>query len=192
MPGIRSILLSALWFLGTLGLWGQETSDTKLSSGHRSQITDHSSLVTCQLSLYPSPGYNNVYQPGMNGFGLGLDFNWGGYKAVALAAGLEYRASDWCNQLLVSAGVGHPWIDKSRWHLETQVRVINGLALYRPASLYIIGGETLARIHYRIGKRMGLSIHAGARWTTCPGYGRYGLITSYFELPWGIGVIFGN
>ena len=169
MRGIRLIFFIVVWGHGIAGLYGQGNCNL-------------------QLSFYPSPGYNRVYQPGMNGFGMGIGGSYNLGARVDPVIGFEYRVSDWGNLLLTSAGIERTWWENRRLRFGSEASWINGLALYRPKSLYITGFEILNALSLKTGRRFAVELFFGMRWTAMPAYKAYGLITSYLELPVGLRV----
>lgn len=175
MCGIRKEYARILVFFFLLPFFGNQEARAQVGLSVRS---------------YPSSGYNFVYQPGMNGVGITLDYTLKKLEAVDLFAGLEYRISDWGHLVLLSSGAQHTWWEGNRWSFSSRAGLLNGLALFRPKSLYIIGAETTAHLYLRIFNRFGLFATAGLRWSTCPAYRNYGLIWSYLEIPVGTGILF--
>ena len=64
-----------------------------------------------------------------------------------------------------------------------------GLALFRPAPLFLFAVGALGRLTWSMGPRFGITGSAGIRWTLCPAYAGYtGTDYSSIDIPLALGV----
>ena len=74
--------------------------------------------------------------------------------------------------------------------LNTYGHLLNGLAFFKPAPLYVFGVDTRAAANFYLYQDVKIFIGAGIRYTLSPGYRQYGLIETSLDLPLEIGMKF--
>ncbi|MFN3939710.1 MAG: hypothetical protein ACK4IY_03930 [Chitinophagales bacterium] len=118
--------------------------------------------------------------------------------------GAEYSIAGWGNQVLLQTGISKVWMRpsgfiraadkesvtyiKSNWLVSTDLNMYNGVALFRPAPLYVFAVEPAVIAAYKTGDRFFISGTVAPRFTWCPGYIDYGEINSYTDILFKIGV----
>jgi hypothetical protein len=151
--------------LCTLPLFGQYTQDFS-------------------LSVQPFVGFahNKNAELFYGGTGISLSYR----KALGsghLQGGIELRYLNWGSQLSLNAAYTHPYIkSKSPWSFAGTLMLQNGLALFRPKSLYAFALEYMSEISLQTKKRSAWSFGLGPRMTICPAYKDYGQIFLLWEL----------
>lgn len=147
----------------------------------------HKTGVT--IGYYLSTGYNRVFQPGGNGSGISMNYDQIQQSGWGYSVGTEYRINDWGNLILVETGFMKSMINRHKWELVAGMELLNGLALFHPHPHYVFGIEVLSRAQLYTRLRTEIRFELGLRWTACPAYKDYGLITSYLEIPLRIGMM---
>ena len=137
---------------------------------------------------YPSTGYNLVFEPGMNGGGMAVFFNRQKYKKLNLSLSGEYALTTWGNEAFFGLGINRTWLSLNRFELNTYAHAINGLAFFKPKSLYIFGVDSRIAANFYMYKDIKLFCGIGFRYTLCPAYAQYGLIETSFDLPIEFGI----
>ncbi len=132
---------------------------------------------------YPSAGYNLVLEPGMNGGGMAVFFNRQKYKKLNLSLSGEYALTTWGNQAFIGLGINRTWLSLNRFEMNTYGHLLNGLAFYKPKSLYVFGVDTRIAANFYLFKDIKLFCGIGIRYTLCLGYRQYGLIKTSLDLP---------
>ena len=140
------------------------------------------------ILAYPSAGYNLVLEPGMNGGGASLFYNGQRNKKLNLSLSAEYAMTTWGHQSFVGIGVNRTWVSWDRFELNTTGHFINGLAFYRPQSLYVFGVDTRISANFYIYQDLKVFLGTGIRFTLCPGYREYGLIETSLDIPVELGI----
>jgi hypothetical protein len=138
--------------------------------------------------VYPSLAYNLVFEPGMNGGGVAVFFNRQKFKKLNLSLSGEYALSTWGNQGFLGIGINRTWLSLNRFELNTYGRFLNGLAFYKPKSLYVFGVDTRIAANFYLYKEIKLFCGVGIRYTFCPGYREYGLIETSLDIPIELGL----
>ncbi len=142
------------------------------------------------VSAYPSLGYNLVFEPGMNGGGMAVFFNRQKYKKLNLSLSGEYSLTTWGNEAFFGLGINRTWLSLNRFELNTYAHAINGLAFFKPKSLYVFGVDSRIAANFYMYKDIKLFCGIGFRYTLCPAYAQYGLIETSFDLPIEFGIKF--
>lgn len=141
------------------------------------------------FSASPQVGlaYAGSFDPGFSGLALGVTpFYQAGLLRVE--AGVEAGSSPVGWQVLVPIRAGARF-DLAPFTVEALAEVSPGIALSRPAPLFMIGAGALARATWNVGPRFGISASAGVRWTGCPAYEGYtGTRYSVLDVPLSLGV----
>ena len=139
---------------------------------------------------YPSLGYNLVYEPGMNGGGMAVFFNRQRHDKLNLSVSGEYALTTWGNHAFLGVGINRTWLSLNRFEINTYGHLLNGLAFYKPKSLYVFGVDTRIAANFYLLQDLKLFLGFGIRYTLCPAYRQYGLIETSFDLPIEIGLKF--
>lgn len=139
---------------------------------------------------YPSLGYNLVFEPGMNGGGMAIFFNRQRYDKLNLSISGEYALTTWGNQAFMGVGINRTWFSLNRFEMNTYGHLLNGLAFYKPKSLYVFGVDTRIAANFYLYQDTKLFLGFGIRYTLCPAYRQYGLIETTIDLPIEIGIKF--
>lgn len=139
---------------------------------------------------YPSAGYNLVWEPGMNGGGFSLFLNRQKYKKLNLSMSGEYAMTTWGHQAFFGLGINRTWLSFNRFEMNTYAHLLNGLAFYKPSSIYVFGVDTRAAANFYLYQDVKIFFGLGIRYTLAPGYEKYGLIETSFDLPLEIGMKF--
>ena len=137
---------------------------------------------------YPSAGYNLVFEPGMNGYGASVFYNRQKFKKLNLSISGEYASSTWGSQAFFGLGINRTWISQNRFQLNTYGHLLNGLAFYKPKSLYVFGVDTRIVANFYLFQDVKLFFGLGIRYTLCPAYRQYGLIETSIDLPVELGI----
>jgi len=72
---------------------------------------------------------------------------------------------------------------KDKIRLSVYPAIYQGIALFRPQSLYTWGTSLEGFLSYQTGKKSFLQIGTGIRYISCPAYKQYGTISSFAEIP---------
>lgn len=144
--------------------------------------------IGISFSAFPSPGYNMVFEPGMNGGSAAVFFHTTRYRVVNFSISGEYAISGWGHETFLGIGINKTWWSINRFEMNTYAHMLNGLALFMPKSLYIIGVDTRAVFNYFLYHDIKLFAGIGIRYTVCPEYGNYGLFETILDLPVEIGL----
>lgn len=146
--------------------------------------------VGFSLMAYPSAGYNLVFEPGMNGTGVSVFYNRQKFKKLNLSLSGEYAVTTWGNQAFFGLGINRTWISQNRFQLGTYGHLLNGIAFYKPKSLYVFGVDTRMVANYYLFQDIKLFLGLGVRYTLNPGYRDYGIIETSLDLPLELGMKF--
>lgn len=177
MTGNR--LIKALLIVATLSL---------ISTEGQSQEVGFSFLS------YPSPGYNLVWEPGMNGSGVSFFINRHKFKKLNLSLSGEYAMTTWGHQAFFGLGINRTWLSLNRFEMNTYGHLLNGLAFFKPGPIYVFGVDTRAAANYYLYNDVKIFLGLGLRYTLAPGYRQYGLIETSIDLPveFGMKFVFGR
>jgi hypothetical protein len=140
------------------------------------------------LLAYPSPAYNLVYEPGMNGFGASIFVKREKSKKLNLSMSAEYAMTSWGHQTFLGFGINRTWVNWQRFQFTSILHMLNGLALHKPQSIYVFGVDTRAHGNFHINQDLKLFLGVGIRYTLSPGYRQYGIIETSLDLPVEFGV----
>lgn len=140
------------------------------------------------LLAYPSPAYNLVYEPGMNGFGASVFYKREKFKKLNLSMSAEYAMTSWGHQTFFGFGINRTWVNWERFQITSIAHLLNGLALHKPQSLYVFGVDTRLNGNFYINHDLKLFLGIGVRYTLSPGYRKYGIIETSLDLPVEFGI----
>jgi len=136
-----------------------------------------------ETHFFPSLAYQNTFETGYNGTAFALEYQKTLTSDWDLLAGLEYGFIGWGNQGLVELGLSRNFIKKEKISLNAELVFLNGLAWFRPKSLYVWGGMLGATFTWNIRKKSSLTVGTGIRYTQCPAYKDFSSIYSYLDIP---------
>jgi len=142
------------------------------------------------VMAYPSAGYNLIWEPGMNGGGISVFFNRQKYSKLNLSLSGEYAMTTWGHQAFFGIGINRTWLSLNRFELNTFGHMLNGMAFFKPGPIYVFGIDARAAANFYLYQNTKLFIGTGPRYTLAPGYRKYGLIETSFDLPLEIGLKF--
>lgn len=124
-----------------------------------------------------------------NGGGFELAYQHDVWKG-RVVGGLEYRMINWGNQIGINLGYNMPFWTKGQWRASVSAQAQIGWALFHQKSLFVWGLECIPQIEWHSNKAFFASLGFGIRYTNCPAYENYGLLTSAIDLPIKIGLGF--
>jgi len=145
-----------------------------------------------EIDLFPSLSYGSDFDAGYNGTGFSIEYQHPLTEKWNALGGIEYGFVGWGNQGLVELGVARKLVEKEKMSLQGEFILLNGLAWFRPKSLYVWGGEVNVVSVFPIRKKSSISLSLGLRYSQCPAYKDYGMINSYLDIPVKIGWRIGN
>jgi hypothetical protein len=128
------------------------------------------------LKFFPSSWYHGYYEPGFDGYGLGVAYHPIMSKFVRLNLLGEFDILRSRNEVLLGFGINKTFWQAERFRISIESNLLSGVDLYKPAPLYVGGLEGGVRFDYYVRKKLTLFISAGARATVCPGYRDYGVM----------------
>lgn len=140
-----------------------------------------------ETHLFPSLAYQNTFETGYNGTAFAIEYQKTLTSDWDLLTGLEYSFVGWGNQGLVELGLSRNLMKKEKLSLNAELTLLNGLAWFRPKSLYVWGGMVGVTLAWNVRKRSSLTLGTGIRYTQCPAYKDYSRIYSYLDIPIHIG-----
>lgn len=124
-----------------------------------------------------------------NGGGFELAYQHDVWKG-RVVGGLEYRMINWGNQVGINLGYNMPFWTKGQWRASVSVQTQIAWALFYQKSLFVWGLECIPQIEWHSNKAFFASLGFGIRYTNCPAYENYALLTSAIDLPIKIGLGF--
>jgi len=126
----------------------------------------------------------------MNGGGMAVFYNQQRYDKLNLSISGEYALTTWGNQAFLGVGINRTWLSLNRFEMNTYGHLLNGLAFYKPKSLYVFGVDTRIAANFYLLQDLKLFLGFGIRYTLCPAYRQYGLIETSLDLPIEVGLKF--
>jgi hypothetical protein len=150
--------------------------------------TGKSQEVGFAFLAYPSPAFNLVLEPGMNGFGASFYYKMERFKKLNFSMSAEYAMTSWAHQGLIGLGINRTWVRWERFQINTLTHFLNGLSFHKPQPLYVFGVDTRLTGNFHIFQDLKIFGGIGIRYTLSPGYRQYGLIETSTDLPVEIGI----
>lgn len=142
---------------------------------------------TLTTALHATPGlfYNRRWDPLYNGNALVIaltrdssSLEWG------FGAEMGFSYAGW--HLLFPLKGGIELFHHGRLSVSAEGTLLPGLLLLRPAPHFLIAAELTGRLQWQITEGWDLSLYAGPRYTTSPGYSRYIAPLELIDLTLGI------
>lgn len=124
---------------------------------------------------------------GGNGASLLARMNYDLNNHYDLKLGCEAGANGIANYLGSSIGVSRSFSTGSeRLTLTCAVNTLQGLALFHPAPIYMLGISEENVLDYSLKKGIRIGLYLDLRYTAAPGYAKYSQVFSFFDLLTGL------
>ncbi len=125
----------------------------------------------------------NSFETGGRGGSFGIDYLYQLKPSLQTVVGAEMSLVPWGTNLSGNLGLKYTKEISPKWNWTLKVETQQGIALFRMNELYAWGLSGIGGIEYKLSPKSILSICTGLRYTSCPAYKSYGLITNYLDLP---------
>jgi len=122
------------------------------------------------LRAFPSSWYNSYFEPGMDGYGLGVAYHPIISKITRLNISAEISTLRMRNEVLLGFGINKTFWQAERFRVSVEGNLLSGIDLFKPAPLYVGGIEGGARLDFYAKKGLTIFAGIGIRLTACPGY----------------------
>ena len=98
-------------------------------------------------------------------------------------AGLEAGTALWGTELLADAGFVYFQPISGVWSWEATAGLQQGVALFKPTSLYTGGLTSTIGIQAKLSEKSTLAFNTGLRYVFCPGYAQYSSVAGSLQIP---------
>jgi hypothetical protein len=126
-------------------------------------------------------GTQQEFFPNDGGFVFGASFQL--KENIDLIPKLEFAIVPFGTTTGLRIGPSFSLFKKERIQLSVYPAIYQGIALFRPESLYTWGTSLEGFFTYQFGKKSSLQLGTGIRYISCPTYKQYGQIASFVEIP---------
>ena len=103
------------------------------------------------------------------------DFKW--------VAGTEVALVPWGIDLTANAGVLYSKSFAKNWSWSVDCTTNQGFAMFKPSVLYVWGLSASGGVEYSFGSKSSVALNTGLRYTACPAYKNYSLISDFWSVP---------
>lgn len=113
--------------------------------------------------------YADRWDPGFSGAGLST-MAWKSAPFGSIGAGLELGAIGGAWHVAIPVAYRYEYLRWDGFSLGLDIELDNGVALYRPAPLWLWGAAIRQSISMDMGNRWALGLSLGLGYSACPGY----------------------
>lgn len=138
--------------------------------------------ISAGLRVDPSLTYGSHFDPGMSGGGIRCLFRYTP-GAFGADAGLEFNLSPLGTELIFPIGGIWTFAKVSDFDFGAKLRLLPGLALFKPYPLFMIGAEAMACARWNLLPGFGIALEAGVSYKTCPEYNSRVADVSVLNIP---------
>lgn len=104
-------------------------------------------------------------------------------KNLFWKAGVSAGTAIWGNEVDIEVGLKYLQPISNKWSWCVQTSLINGLALFYPQSMYVMGAESKIGISYKINNKSNLCLATGLKYLNCPDYKSVSAINIVWSIP---------
>lgn len=123
------------------------------------------------------------WESGNRGGAMGLNFSHPIKHSYNYIVGTEIALVPWGTNISANLGVCYSKNINTKWQYTVSTLTNQGVALFRPKSLYVYGLSGLVGMEYKLTNKLSLGIQSGLKYYSCPSYKQYSLISSYLDIP---------
>lgn len=126
------------------------------------------------------------WESGNRGGSMGLNFSHPLNNNYNYIVGTEIALVPWGTDIYANLGVRYSKNINTKWQWTVSTLTNQGVALFRPKSLYVYGFSGLLGMEYKLTQTLSLGIQTGLKYYNCVAYKKYSLISSYLQIPFQI------
>jgi len=98
-------------------------------------------------------------------------------------AGTEVGLVPWGTDFTANMGVLYSKCIAKDWSWSIGCTTNQGFAMFKPSVLYVWGLSASGGVEYSFGNKSSVALNTGLRYTACPAYKNYSLISDFWAVP---------